>query len=53
MTAVGRLHHIAFDTRDPGGLARFWSAVLGFPSTPSTPSIPSIRPTDDHGVRLS
>jgi len=55
MTAVGRLHHIAFDTRDPGGLARFWSAVLGWPvpSTPSIPSIPSIRPTDDHGVRLS
>lgn len=55
MTALGRLHHSACNTRDPGGLERFWSAVLGWPvpSIPSISSISSIRPTDDHGVRLS
>jgi hypothetical protein len=55
MTAVGRPHHLALDTRGSRGLARFWSAVLAWPITsiPPIPSIPSIRPTDDHGARLS
>jgi len=30
---IGRLHHVALDTPDPAGLARFWSALLGLPVT--------------------
>jgi hypothetical protein len=35
--AVGRLHHVVLDARDPHGLARFWSAVLGQPVTYTSP----------------
>lgn len=31
--AIGRLHHVVLDTPDPGGLASFWSEVLGHPVT--------------------
>ena len=38
MTAVGRLHHIAFDTRDPGGLALLvGGAGLAGPVNPVNP----------------
>jgi hypothetical protein len=30
-SAVGGLHHLDDDTPVPNGLARFWSAVLGWP----------------------
>ncbi len=30
---VGRLHHVVLDARDPGGLAGFWSTLLGLPVT--------------------
>jgi catechol 2,3-dioxygenase-like lactoylglutathione lyase family enzyme len=30
---IGRLHHVVLDTRDPDGLAGFWSDLLGLPVT--------------------
>lgn len=30
---AGRLHHVVLDTRDPHGLARFWSGLLSLPIT--------------------
>ena len=31
--AIGRRHHLVIDCREPGRVARFWSAVLGEPIT--------------------
>ena len=44
---IGRLHHIALDTPDPAGLARFWSAVLGQPVTYASDDWVVVSP-DDH-----
>ena len=33
MSPIGRLHHVAYDTPDPMGSARFWAQVLGQPIT--------------------
>lgn len=38
--AIGRLHHVVLDTPDPGGLASFWSEVLGHPPTWPDPARP-------------
>src|ERR1700731_1707891 len=35
-----RIHHITFDCRDPGTLARFWAEVLGFTDDLSDPNHP-------------
>ena len=48
MTAIGRLHHVVYDTRDPMGLARFWSAVLGLPVTYASEDWVVVAPNDHH-----
>jgi catechol 2,3-dioxygenase-like lactoylglutathione lyase family enzyme len=34
---IGRLHHVVLDTRDPDGVAAFWSELLGLPVTYRAP----------------
>jgi catechol 2,3-dioxygenase-like lactoylglutathione lyase family enzyme len=34
---IGRLHHVVLDTRDPDGLAEFWSRLLGLAVTYRSP----------------
>ena len=46
MTAIGRLHHVIYDTPDPMGLARFWSAVLGQPITYASEDFVVVAPHD-------
>ena len=48
MTAIGRLHHVIYDTPDPMGLARFWSAVLGQPITYASEDFVVVAPHEDH-----
>ncbi len=48
MTAIGRLHHVVYDTPDPMGLARFWSAVLGMPVTYASADWVVVAPNDRH-----
>ena len=48
MTAIGRLHHVIYDTPDPMGLARFWSAVLGQPITYTSDDFVVVAPHEDH-----
>jgi len=37
MRAIGRMHHVALDTREPHALAQFWSAMLGWSITFDSP----------------
>src|SRR5689334_15849395 len=48
MIAIGRLHHVIYDTPDPMGLARFWSAVLGQPITYASGDFAVVAPHEDH-----
>ena len=50
MTAIGRLHHVIYDTPDPMGLARFWSAVLGHPVTYASEDFVVVVPTAESQV---
>lgn len=34
---IGRLHHVVIDSADPGGLAAFYSELLGLPITYRSP----------------
>jgi len=48
MTAIGRLHHVVYDTPDPMALARFWSPVLGLPITYAAADWVVVAPDDRH-----
>ena len=48
MSAIGRLHHVIYDTPDPMALARFWSAVLGQPITYASDDFVVVAPHEDH-----
>ena len=48
VSAIGRLHHVVYDTPDPAGLARFWSAVLGWPVTYASEGWVVVAPHDRH-----
>jgi catechol 2,3-dioxygenase-like lactoylglutathione lyase family enzyme len=50
MTA--RLFALCFDARDPHGLARFWSGVLGWEPVDDQRYGVSLLPSDDTGFRL-
>ena len=50
MTAIGRLHHVIYDTPDPMGLARFWSAVLGQPVTYASEDFVVVAPRRPTGL---
>lgn len=46
--AIGRLHHVVYDTPDPAGLAEFWSALLGWPVTYASADWVVVAPHDRH-----
>ncbi|SDS54375.1 hypothetical protein SAMN04488543_1932 [Friedmanniella luteola] len=48
MSAIGRLHHLVFDTPDPLRDARFWSAVLDQPVTYASADWVVVAPREDH-----
>ena len=49
---IGRLHHVVLDTRDPDGLAEFWSRLLGLPVTYRSPGWVVVS-TDDRTSGLA
>jgi catechol 2,3-dioxygenase-like lactoylglutathione lyase family enzyme len=49
---ASQLTALCIDARDPGGLARFWSGVLGWEPADDPQYGATLRPSDDTGFRL-
>jgi predicted enzyme related to lactoylglutathione lyase len=45
------IYNVTFDALDPPSLARFWSAVTGYPITEERPDFVRLRAPDARGVR--
>ena len=49
---ASRLVALCIDAHDPGGLARFWSGVLGWELSDDPHDVPTLVPADDTGFAI-